>query len=114
MARALLLAFSSPSDTADDAEFGRWCDELHIPQVVEHVRGVVSGTRYSIPEGQVNLAPAGARFVNVYQVEAEDVGSVMTELGAATKDGRVELSEVMRLDPPPVLMLCPESGNGDA
>ncbi|GAB3715652.1 hypothetical protein [Nocardiopsis oceani] len=110
MARALLLAFSSPSATTDDAEFGRWCDEVHIPQVVEHVKGVVSGARFAIPEEQVELAPSKARFVNAYQVEADDVGAVMAELGAATQDRRVELSEVLRMDPAPVLMLCSEPG----
>lgn len=82
-ATGLLIVHSRAADGADEAEFNRWYDEVHAPEIVE--RGAaVSFRRYKasgIPLSPGVPEPGG--YVCVYQIEArtpEDVAAIEQQL----------------------------------
>ena len=68
MERALLMAFTNP--VADrEAEYHRWYDHEHLPDVLK-VDGVVSARRYEFVPIFPGPAPIG-RFLALYEVEGD-------------------------------------------
>ncbi|MGC0365129.1 hypothetical protein ABH922_003113 [Rhodococcus sp. 27YEA15] len=94
MSTAILVAHVDPTDLASEEEFNRWYDEVHIPQVVERVPGVVSASRYLLADAQ--LLPAEAlparRYLSIYQIDTVDLAATAQALGAALGDGTLDMS----------------------
>jgi hypothetical protein len=89
-----------PSDPARDDEFNRWYDEKHLPDVCA-VPGIVGARRYRMlqPDGAGAAVPT---YLAVYDLEADDLGTPLQELGARFADGRVPISDLLSMDPIPV------------
>jgi hypothetical protein len=66
--RALLMAFTNPV-AGREAEYHRWYDHEHLPDVLK-VDGVVSARRYEFVPIFPGPAPIG-RFLAVYEVEGD-------------------------------------------
>jgi len=79
MAKALLIAFASPTSSEADAEFNAWYDEIHAHEVSAEVGCVTAVTRYR-QAGEVGGRP---RYIAVYELETDDVGSVAESFNAA-------------------------------
>lgn len=95
--RGILLVESHPVAPERADEFNRWYEEVHLAEVVA-LDGVLSARRFAPLTGD-------GPYVAVYEIEADDLGSVMTELFAAARDGRLAMSDSMQMDPPPVFRL---------
>jgi hypothetical protein len=100
MAKALLLAWSTPVSPERTAEFNEWYEKTHIPQVREAVAGVLKVSRYE--KVDMRSGEGVNRFLAVYEVDTSDVAAASKAMSAAAKDGRMQLSDVMDLaaDPP--------------
>lgn len=105
---AQLLVFTSPRSLADELAFDEWYDQVHIPQVVDLIPGVVSGTRYVLSPIQLGggVAERPRRRMTIYQVEAARVAEAVAGLGAALRDGSLGQSELVdRTSAPPEVVV---------
>lgn len=63
-----------------DAEFNRWYDAIHMPEVLR-VPGFVAGQRYA-PAG---TSEAGQiRYLALYEIETDDLAATLGALAAAS------------------------------
>lgn len=99
MAKSILLASSSPASVADDEEFGRWYDEVHIPDVRAAIPAITTVGRY-----KVLAADALPRYVAIYEIDDADAAGAAAALQGAVGEGRVTMTETMNVtDHPPVV-----------
>ena len=95
MAKAMFLVWASPVDEASDGEFNAWYDGTHVPQVRAAIPGITAVHRYRVADlPAVGAAPAH-RYLAVYELDTDDVASAMAALGAASADGRIEMTTTM-------------------
>ncbi len=101
MPRAILVVESQPSDPSREDEYVEWYRDTHIPEVLA-VPGFRRATRYKLrAAGGVAPEPADPRYLTVYEIEADDVGQPVKELGARSAAGLTSRSDVMQMDPRP-------------
>jgi hypothetical protein len=93
MARLILIA-TSGAQPGREADFNRWYDEVHAPQVCS-IPGVVSCRRYR--QSAQSPLPAPAPFLAIYEIETDDPKAVMGELLRRASKG--ELTQSSALDP---------------
>lgn len=99
MPTSLLIARVNPASPELTDEFHRWYDDVHIPQVVERIAGIVSASRYRLATDQLvadhDLPPQ--QFLAIYQVDSPDIASTAQRLGEALTDGTLDMSEALAL-----------------
>ena len=92
MAQWILVVGTNSIDAAREAEYNEWYDKIHLPDVLE-TPGILRATRYE------NTDPSGeqAKFLAVYEIEADDLDEVMKALGEniARKRAEGRLSELL-------------------
>lgn len=92
-----MVVLINPASEEADGEFNRWYDEVHIPQVVERIPGVVGARRMRLTKEQ--LLPAEAlpvrRYMTVYDIETDDLQATADRLGQALGDGTLDMSEAV-------------------
>jgi hypothetical protein len=100
MPKAIMYVPSGPASPDRDAEYNDWYSNTHIPEVCQ-VPGVVAAKRYKINNpAQVNASTT--EYIAVYELEADDLDGVMAEIATRAGDGRIKMSDVLSMDPPPV------------
>lgn len=94
MAHAQLIAYVSPSSPQQEEAFNKWYDEVHIPQVVERIPGVVGGSRFRLASAQlVSDAELPARgYLSVYELDTDDLQALANPLAEALGDGTLDLT----------------------
>jgi hypothetical protein len=93
MANYILVVPSSAKAGKDD-DYNRWYDETHLGDLLA-IPGVKSGKRYDADPASPNTPDAN--YVAVYEIETDDPGAVMAELGRRAMAGEMEISPA--LDP---------------
>ncbi len=105
MPKAILVVESQPSEASREDEYVAWYRDVHIPEVLA-VPGFRSAARYKLrAAGGLAADPAEPRYVTVYQIEADDVGAPVKELGARSAAGLTTRSDAMQMDPRPTVRL---------
>jgi len=100
--RALLLVHTNAAGPDKEDEYHRWYDEVHIPQLLERVPGIVRAARYlASPEGP----PVSERNLAIYEIEADDPAAVLREINKAAASGRLDFTSAMDASTPPVMAL---------
>lgn len=100
--KALLLVHTNAAGPDREDEYRRWYDEVHIPQLLERIPGIVSAARYlAAPDGP----PVSARHLVIYEIEADDPAAVLKEINKAAATGRLDLTPAMDTSRPPVMAL---------
>jgi hypothetical protein len=98
------MAWASPVDEASDSEFNAWYDGTHVPQVRAAIPAITAVRRYRVADVPGVGASRAHRYVAVYEMDTDDVAGAMAALGAASADGRIEMTTTMDLTAnPPVL-----------
>src|ERR1700740_3628794 len=111
MPRAIFVVYTQPIDAASDGEFNDWYDRVHLPDVCA-VPGIMSGSRYRLsdvqfrdprPERIAAGDAAGERggYCGIYELDADDLQSVVTELQARIARGEVPSTPTLQTDPVP-------------
>jgi len=97
MTTGILYVETRPVSAEREAEFHRWYEEVHIPEVVA-LEGFVSGRRYApvTDEGP---------YVAIYEIDAEDPSTAFQALIEAIGAGRLQMTDAMQMDPAPTLRL---------
>lgn len=105
MSTALLLAYVRPASPTDETEFNRWYDEVHIPQLVKRVPGVLSARRFHFAADQFEGAQAPANpYLTLYELDATDIAGTVAEIGKALTDGSLELTTTLDAEISPAVM----------
>lgn len=71
-----MITFATPAEDATDDAFNDWYDTTHVPEILDHVAGVASVTRYRLGPAQSPLADsAAAPYLAIYEFDrpAEEV-----------------------------------------
>ena len=104
MAKSMFMAWSSPVDDASDSEFNAWYEGTHVPQVRAAIPAITSVHRYRVADVPgVGGAPAH-RYLAVYEMDTDDVAGAMAALGAASADGRMDMTPAMDLNVIPAVL----------
>ena len=77
MARHYLLAFTNPVP-GREAEFNRWYDERHMPDLLA-VPGFVSAQRFALTDATGQGKP-GWTSLALYEIETDDPDGLMAEV----------------------------------
>lgn len=101
--KALLLVSTNPASAGEVAEYHRWYDEVHIPQIVERIPGFVGATRYAVHEA--SLTKPDQQYVCVYEIEADDVGAAFAALVQGVQDGTLDSTTTLAREPAPMVLL---------
>lgn len=94
--RTVLQVESYPSRPDLVDEFNRWYDEVHLREVLT-VEGFVAARRFAPVEGD-------GPYIAQYEFEGDPKEAVPRPSRAAG-DGTLHMSETLRLDPPPRMIL---------
>jgi hypothetical protein len=100
MPKGIMLVQTRPSDPAREDEYNKWYAGTHIPEVLA-VPGVTGVRRYKL-HGADGAGPA---YLAIYELDAEDLADPVRALGARSASGQVQMSDVLQLDPPPVVTI---------
>ncbi|WP_106398789.1 DUF4286 family protein [Actinocorallia populi] len=101
MPKGIMVVHSRPSDPSREDEYNEWYGTAHLPEVCE-VPGIVGARRYRVVDGS---DPSRHAYLAVYELEADDLNSPLQELRARSASGRIGMSDVLQLDPPPSIAL---------
>ena len=91
MAHYLLVVPSSAKPGQDD-DYNRWYDETHLGDLLA-IPGVTAGRRYDADPASPN--PPDARYLAVYEIETDDPGQVLAELGRRAQAGEMKISPAL-------------------
>lgn len=99
MARATMHSHTRPSTPGQEDAFNKWYDEIHLPQVVARIPGVVSAQRFRLSRAQLVAADEvpQRRYVTVYELETDDLPRLLDRLGEALRDGTLDLNDAIDL-----------------
>jgi hypothetical protein len=93
MAKALLLAWSSPASPDQVAEFEEWYTRTHIPQVRAAVPSITSVSRYELVDP--GSPEPSNRYLAVYEIDDTDVAAAAAAMGESAAAGRIEMTTAM-------------------
>ncbi|MGA7052414.1 MAG: hypothetical protein WBZ37_14300 [Mycobacterium sp.] len=91
-----------------EQEYNAWYDGDHLPQILASVPTITGAKRYRIAPGQNSSIPGAARYLAIYDIEADDVMDAFSQLGQATMDGKVIMTDQIRSDPPSTFLVYEE------
>ncbi len=89
MAKSLLFVESKPKDAQSLAEYHRWQDQIHLPEMLT-IDGFVSARRWQTD---------GDTFITLYEIDT-DVDTARANLRAAFGSGRMSPLDPVQTDPP--------------
>jgi hypothetical protein len=92
MARGLLLVQSRPASAEQAADYHRWYDDTHLPEILG-VDGFVSARRLASVDEQ--------SFLVVYEVD--DIDGAKAAMARAQSSGGMSSPVGVQLDPPPTV-----------
>jgi hypothetical protein len=115
MAKGLLVVQTRPAGPDRAGEYHDWYDNVHIPALLE-VPGIVAAHRYEACDPATGEAAAGAPFLAVYELEADDLAQPVRDLAARTRGTPAAATDAVAVDPPPVVTLyrLRSAGTGEA
>lgn len=103
--RSLIVVTTNPASEADLAEFTRWYDEVHIPQLLERVEGFVSAKRYKVSDASPTQPTH--RYVAVYEIDSDDPSAAHAALLEALGAGRLDMTTALSPEPGAMVLLQP-------
>ena len=90
MARYVFAVLTNPVE-GRDAEFNKWYDEIHLPDVCAFP-GFVGAKRYRLADGE-----SSHRYLALYEMESNDPKRDIEGLTAAAGTDRMRMSDALDL-----------------
>jgi hypothetical protein len=100
MPKGIMFVPSQPASPDREDEYNKWYSGTHIPEVCG-VDGVVGARRFKISD-PAQAASGASTYIALYELDADDLGKVFEEIAAQSMDGRIQMSDALSMDPPPV------------
>ena len=106
MPKGVLLVLTNPVSAEREAEFNDWYTNTHVPEVLE-VDGFVAATRYRVSDQQMmpSAEPPAFRYLSIYEVDHDDLGVAMKNLGEAAGGGAMNISDALDMSSAPSAVL---------
>ncbi len=105
MPKAILIVQSAPASPDSEAEYNEWYDTVHLADVCA-IPGVTGAKRYKLSDANpLGNAEGALPYIAIYEIESDDLTATLNELPARSMDGRMQMSDVLGMDPMPVLSL---------
>ncbi|MCR9096045.1 MAG: hypothetical protein NXI30_17615 [bacterium] len=91
-----LIVFTKPTD-GKEAEFNRWYDEVHLPDILA-TEGFVAAQRFALADTQIGDVgdTAPGRYLAIYEIEADSLQAALDRLNAGSET--MEMSDALDLD----------------
>ncbi len=87
-----ILVVPSSAKPGEDGAYNAWYDEVHLRDVCA-IPGVTGGRRYTPDSASPN--PAEADYLAIYEIETDDPGAVIAELGRRAQSGEMTISPAL-------------------
>ncbi|HLG67293.1 MAG TPA: hypothetical protein VKV36_05400 [Acidimicrobiales bacterium] len=97
MPKGILAVHTTPAPGREQ-EYNDWYNEVHLVDILK-LAGFTSARRFR------SLSGDGHPYLAIYEVEADDLQAAQDSLGKAVAAGEIRMSDVLAMDPPPVLTL---------
>src|SRR5262245_43201792 len=97
VAKGILYVETYPASPERTDEYNAWYNDVHLPEICA-IEGFVAAQRYAPVDGN-------GPYVAVYDLEGDDLQAVQARLGETMAAGKMTLSDVLAMDPPPVMRL---------
>jgi hypothetical protein len=95
MPKYVMVVPSTAFEGRDD-DYNRWYDGEHIHDICA-LPGVKSGRRFNaVQEASPNPVPG--KYLAIYEIETDDIGSVMAEMGRRAMAGEMSVSDALDRD----------------
>lgn len=85
MAKYIMVVQSKAKDGQDDA-YNAWYDTVHLEDILA-LPGMKSARRFDFVAGLAG--EPGRPYMAIYEIETDDIGGVMAELGKRSMDGTI-------------------------
>ena len=95
MAKYVMVVPSAAKDGRDD-DYNTWYDSEHIHDICA-LPGVISGRRFDAVQA-VSPNPVPADYLAIYEIETDDIGAVIGELGRRATSGEMKTSDALDFD----------------
>ena len=96
---AYTMVVMTNAKPGQDQEFNDWYTNIHLPEVCQ-VPGIKSARRFqhsrSLPEGGPETIQTGTKYLALYEIETDDIDSVVKALMDSAGTMRMTDSMVMR------------------
>jgi len=93
MPKGVIIVYSGPADASREAEYNRWYDEVHLPEVCS-IPGIVSARRFSLSATQRTPPDAlTPRYAAIYELDTDDIQNVADEIGDRLASGAMHMSD---------------------
>lgn len=90
------MVVTSSAKPGRETDYASWYDNVHIKDICS-VTGVKSGRRLvALPEASPN-PPPGAQIA-IYEIETDDPGKIMEEIGRRSASGEFAMTDAIDLD----------------
>jgi hypothetical protein len=87
------MVVPSSAKAGRDDDYNEWYDNRHIHDICA-LPGVISGRRFdAVPEA--SLSPVPGRYLAIYEIETDDVGAVIAELGRRAAAGGIPQTDAL-------------------
>ena len=96
MAKYSYVVLTKPTGDRD-AEFNRWYDEQHLPEVLA-VPGFTAATRYQVLSRLPDAGTPDWRYLAIYEIEADDPQVALQELMRRAQTGEITRNDVLDMD----------------
>ena len=103
MPKGILFVQSGPSHADREGEYNKWYTDVHLPDVCD-VPGVTGASRFKVSDA-TPVGPDVPGYCAVYELEADDLSTVLGEIASRAMDGRMNMSDSMAMDPVPSMVI---------
>ncbi len=93
MPKTVLLVFSNANE-GEDAEFNRWYDEQHLPDVLK-VTDAVAAQRFELNPSPADAAQFPWKYLAIYEIDNEDASAFQADLGKRAGTAVMPISPTM-------------------
>jgi hypothetical protein len=103
MPKAIMFVQSRPSAPEREDEYNDWYTNTHLPDVLD-IPGITAARRFKASE-VAPPAEGAPPYCAVYELDVDDLASVMPALAERFSDGRMRMSDAMEMDPAPSFVI---------
>jgi hypothetical protein len=98
MPRAIMMAFSQPTSPDLEDKYNEWYDNVHLKDVLA-IPGISSATRFKLGSTQQSrtLDVSEPPYLAIYDIEADDIQSVIDEIGNRVRTPLMEISDAISM-----------------
>lgn len=89
-----------------DAEFNKWYDNQHIPDVLR-IPGIVAAQRFKISGAQLGDGTSQWKYLALYELDTDDPGASLKELQARIGTPAMVMSDTLDMDSIGAFMFTP-------